>query len=161
MKTTIISVLLIIFILSIVEAKEVEIVVAGVISHGPMQPTVQIIEEVASKYGLEVKWIDMDTPEGKLFFEENKLDAHLNILINGKYSYLIDEKQVNFQWFEGVDWTREDLEKVISGTLNDDPNIINQNIVSSNSGFPIRYFIIPIAGMVALIAFIIIRRRKK
>jgi len=96
-----------------------DVVVAGVISHGPMQPTVNAIKEVLSKYGdnVRVEWIDMDTPEGKKYFEEHGLTAHLNVIVNGKYTHNVNGKDVTFQWFEGKQWKKDDLDTLISGII--------------------------------------------
>jgi hypothetical protein len=96
------------------------IVVAGCISHGPMQPTVNAIKEVTSKYGdrVNVEWIDSDTPEGRKYFDDHKLSAHLNVIIDGKSTYNVNGKDVTFQWFEGKQWTKGDLDAAISKVLN-------------------------------------------
>jgi hypothetical protein len=98
---------------------KVNIDVAGMINHGPMQPTVEAIKEVTSKYGdnVTVNWIDTTTDEGQKYLQDHGLTAHLNILINGIYKYKLDGKEVTFQWFEGQYWTKEDLDAVINDVL--------------------------------------------
>ncbi len=100
---------------------KVDVVVAGVqgAAHAPMQPTINAIKEVLSKYGnrISVTWIDMDSAEGKAYYSAHGLSAHMNILINGKYNYRINGKDVTFQWFEGQQWTKADLDAVISSLL--------------------------------------------
>ncbi len=102
------------------DTAKVNIVVAGVISHGPMQPTVNAIKDVVSKYGdrVNVQWIDSETPDGKKYFDDHKLTAHLNVLINGKSTCNVNGKDVTFQWFEGKQWTKSDLDAAISKLLN-------------------------------------------
>lgn len=98
---------------------KVNIDVAGMINHGPMQPTVTAIKEVTSKYGdnVTVNWIDITTDAGQKWVQDRGLTAHMNILINGYYKYTLDGKEVTFQWFEGQYWTKEDLDAVINDVL--------------------------------------------
>jgi hypothetical protein len=100
-------------------ADKVNIDVAGYISHGPMQPTIRAIKEVVSKYEdkVSVNWIDLETEEGQDYFKDHDLSAHLNVIINGNYKYKLDGREVTFQWFEGQNWTKKDLDAVISDTL--------------------------------------------
>jgi PGF-CTERM protein len=100
---------------------KVDVVVAGVqgAAHAPMQPTIDAIKEVLSKYGdrISVTWIDMDSAQGKAYYSAHGLSAHMNILINGKSTYQVNGKDVTFQWFEGQQWTKADLDAVISSLL--------------------------------------------
>ena len=98
---------------------KVNIDVAGYINHGPLQPTVNAIKDVISKYDdkLNVKWIDLATDEGQKYFEDHGLTAHMNVLINGEYKFKVDGKEVDFEWFEGQNWTKEDLDTVINDVL--------------------------------------------
>jgi hypothetical protein len=98
---------------------KVNIDVACYINHGPMQPTIKAIKEVTSKYGdgISVNWIDLGSEEGQKYFNDHDLSAHLNILINRNYKYKLDGKEVTFQWFEGQNWTKEDLDSVINDIL--------------------------------------------
>jgi hypothetical protein len=98
---------------------KVNIDVAGYINHGPLQPTVNAIKDVISKYDdkLNVKWIDLETEDGQKYFQDHGLSAHLNILINGNYKYMLDGKEVDFQWFEGQSWTKEKLDAVIGDII--------------------------------------------
>ena len=84
-----------------------------------MQPTIQAINEILLNYGdkLNVKWVDLETTEGADYFKENGLSAHLNVIINGSYEYTVEGRDVLFQWFEGEQWTKEDLDTVISSLL--------------------------------------------
>jgi hypothetical protein len=105
---------------------KVNIDVAGMINHGPMQPTVNAIKEVTSKYGdkVTVNWIDATTDEGQKWLNDHSLDAHLNVLINGNYKYKLDGKEVTFQWFEGQYWTKEDLDAVIDDVVSNNGKAI-------------------------------------
>jgi hypothetical protein len=98
---------------------KVNIVVAGYINHGPLQPTVDAIKDVISKHGdkLNVEWIDLTTDEGQKYFQDHGLTAHMNVLINGKYKYKVDGKDVDFEWFEGQNWNKNDLDTVINDVL--------------------------------------------
>ncbi len=102
-----------------VSTDNVSIDVAGYINHGPMQPTIKAIKEVISKYDdkVSVNWIDLETKEGQDYFKDHDLSAHLNIIINGKYKYELDGKEITFQWFEGQNWTKGDLDTVIGDIL--------------------------------------------
>ncbi|MDD1720825.1 MAG: PGF-CTERM sorting domain-containing protein, partial [Euryarchaeota archaeon] len=98
---------------------KVDVVVAGYVNHGPMQPTVSAIKEVTSKYGdkVSVTWVDLATSEGQAYYSAHGLSAHLNILINGKYNYRINGKDVTFQMFEGGSWTKADLDAVLASLV--------------------------------------------
>ena len=104
----------------------VDVDVAGFINHGPMQPTVEAIKEMISKYDdkLNVKWIDLATEEGQKYFQDHSLSAHLNVLINGNYKFKLDGKEVAFQWFEGQNWTKEELDAVINDTISNNGKAI-------------------------------------
>jgi hypothetical protein len=98
----------------------VDVVVAGYITHGPLQPTVQAIKDVLSKYGDKVKvtWVDSSTQQGQDYFKAHGLTAHMNVIINGTSKYQVGGKTVDFLWFEGQQWTRHDLDTVLSGLVN-------------------------------------------
>ncbi len=129
------SIFILLFILAIMfqsvlaTGETVEVVVLGVVTHGPMQPTVRAIEEVTAKYGSQIntRWIDFESDEGERYAQDHGLTAHMTILINEKYEYNLDGKEVVFQWFEGQQWTKEDLDIIISNSFNP------TNIVSSSN----------------------------
>lgn len=102
-----------------VETTPVSVVVAGYINHGPMQPTVSAIKEVLAKYDdkVAVTWIDLATTEGQSYFQEHELTAHMNVLINGSSRYQVDGKTVDFEWFEGQQWTETDLDAVLANLV--------------------------------------------
>jgi ABC-type sugar transport system substrate-binding protein len=97
----------------------VNVVVAGYINHGPMQATVDAVKEVVEKYGdkVQVTWIDKDTAEGSAFLDLHRLTAHMNIIIDGSTSHEVTGKTIYFTWFEGDNWTKNDLDFVISGLV--------------------------------------------
>jgi hypothetical protein len=94
--------------------------VAGYINHGPLQPTVQAIKDVLSKYGDRVKvtWIDLSTQQGQDYYTVHGLTAHMNVIINGTSRYQVNGKTVDFLWFEGQQWTKKDLDTVLAGLVN-------------------------------------------
>jgi hypothetical protein len=108
---------------------KVNIDVAGMINHGPMQPTVSAIKEVTSKYSdkVNVTWIDITTDAGQKWLQDHGLTAHMNILINGAYKYKLDGKDVTFQWFEGQYWTKDDLDSVINDVLSNNGKAVPEN----------------------------------
>ena len=97
----------------------VDILVIGYVEHGPLQPSVRTVKEIAEKYGDQVKLTIMNslTKEGEKTMKKYKLDAHFNILINGKYKYEINGKEVVFQWFVEQGWTGNDLDTVIKNQI--------------------------------------------
>jgi hypothetical protein len=98
----------------------IDVVVAGYINHGPLQPTVTAIKDVLSKYGDRVKvtWVDSSTQQGQDYFRAHGLTAHMNVIINGTSRYQVNGKTVDFLWFEGQQWTRKDLDTVLAGLIN-------------------------------------------
>jgi hypothetical protein len=103
----------------VVPASPVSVVIAGYINHGPMQPTVRAIKEVLSKYdgNVDVTWVDLATSQGRTYFQEHGLTAHMNVIINGKSEYEINGKTVDFEWFEGQQWTEEELDTVLASLI--------------------------------------------
>ena len=97
----------------------IDVVVAGYINHGPLQPTVQTIKDVLTKYGDRVKvtWVDLNTQQGQDYFKAHGLTAHMNVIINGTSRYQVNGKTVDFLWFEGQQWTKQDLDTVLAGLV--------------------------------------------
>lgn len=97
----------------------IKVVVAGYMNHGPLRPTVQAIKDVLAKYGdkVSVTWVDLGTKDGAAYFKQNGLTAHMNVIINGKYTYQVNGKTVTFQWFEGQQWKKADLDAVLSNLV--------------------------------------------
>jgi hypothetical protein len=102
-----------------VPTSPVIVVIAGYINHGPMQPTVRVIKEVLSKYDdkVAVTWIDLATTQGQSYFQEHGLTAHMNVIINGTSRYQVEGKTVDFEWFEGQQWTANDLDAVLANLV--------------------------------------------
>ncbi|MGD0353359.1 MAG: hypothetical protein ABSB38_07680 [Dehalococcoidia bacterium] len=102
-----------------VPTSPVSIVIAGYINHGPMQPTVRAIKEVLTKYDdkVAVTWIDLGTTQGESYFQDHGLTAHMNVIINGTSIYQVDGKTVDFEWFEGQQWTEKDLDTVLANLV--------------------------------------------
>jgi len=100
-------------------ASNVDVVVVGMISHGPMQPTVRAIQEVTGKYGdrVQVTWVDMSTQEGTQYARDHGITAHLTIFINGKDHAVVNGTDVTFQWLLGQGWTKEDLDTALAAAL--------------------------------------------
>jgi len=103
-----------------VPTSPVSVVIAGYINHGPMQPTVRSIKEVLSKYDdkVAVTWIDLATTQGQDYFKDHGLTAHMNVIINGSSRYQVNGKTVDFEWFEGQQWTETDLDAVLANLVN-------------------------------------------
>jgi hypothetical protein len=103
-----------------VTSKVIDVVVAGYINHGPLQPTVTAIKDVLSKYSDRVKvtWVDSATQQGQDYFKAHGLTAHMNVIVNGTSRYQVNGKTVDFLWFEGQQWTRKDLDTVLAGLIN-------------------------------------------
>jgi hypothetical protein len=101
-------------------SSSINVVVAGYINHGPLQPTVRAIKDVLAKYGdkVNVIWIDITTKEGQDYLNAHQLTAHMNVIINGTSKYQVNGKPVEFTWFEGQGWTKQDLDTVLSGLVN-------------------------------------------
>jgi hypothetical protein len=104
---------------STVSKNPISVVIAGYINHGPLQPTVRAIKEVLSKYDdkVAVTWVDLNTAEGQGYFQQHGLTAHMNVIINGTSTYQVDGKTVDFEWFEGQQWTAKDLDAVLTNLV--------------------------------------------
>jgi Flp pilus assembly protein TadB len=95
----------------------------------------------------------------------------MNVLINGHYQFLVNGRKVTFQWFEGVQWQKNDLNEVISGLLNNSPNVVTlENAPADNGLFGIVmssvYSIllqppIIIAAAIVLVAVLFLVRRSR
>jgi hypothetical protein len=147
-------------------AGKVDVVVVGYLTHGPMQPSITAIKEVTSKYGdqISVTWMDLDTAEGKQYSDEHGLSAHLNILINGHYQFLVNGRKVTFQWFEGTEWTRNDLDTVLSALLNNTGNVTslaNAEGGGSLSDISVASIILAIVVIVGVFLYVVRKKRKR
>ena len=103
-----------------VPTNPVSVVIVGYINHGPLQPTVSAIKEVLAKYDdkVAVTWIDEATTQGQSYCQEHGITAHMNVIINGTTRYQVDGKTVVFEWFEGQQWAREQLDEVLATLIN-------------------------------------------
>ncbi|MBT3731272.1 LPXTG cell wall anchor domain-containing protein [archaeon] len=143
-------------------SSDVDVVVLGVISHGPMQPTVNAIKEVTSKYpDVNVRWLDLESNEGEKYAQEHGLTAHMNVLIDDEYQYSINGKDVTFQWFEGQQWTKEDLDNVISSKLNNSPEISVSDNPKSGNNMNVLIVWAGIFAVVGIIAWFLIKKFRK
>jgi hypothetical protein len=72
-------------------------------NHGPMQPTIRNIKNLLPEYKekISVQWFDADLGSGKNFMKRKKIRGHIPmlILINGKKSFRINNKDIIFQGF--------------------------------------------------------------
>jgi hypothetical protein len=142
---------------------QVEVVVLGMVNHDPIQPTVNAIKEVTSKYGSDVnlKLIDMENEEGQKYSKEHNLKAHLNVVINGKYQYKVNGNKITFQWFEGQQWSKEDLDEVISSLLNNKGNVIPVDNPKSNDSLNLLIIFSAIFLVIGAVAWFLIKKFKK
>ncbi len=159
----ILSLFLFVSVVSALPNNKVEVVVLGMVNHGPMQPTVNVIKEVTSKYGSDVtlKLIDIESEEGQKYSQEHGLTAHLNVVINGKYQYNINGKEVTFQWFEGQQWTKKDLDVVISDLLNNKGNVTPVDNPKSSNGLNMFIIFVVISVITCAVVWFLIRKTKK
>lgn len=157
----VLSLLLIVSVASALPDNKVEVVVLGMVNHGPMQPTINAIKEVTSKYpDVTLKLIDIESAEGERYSQEHGLTAHLNVVINGKYQYSLNGKDVTFQWFEGQQWTKEDLDTVISSLLNNNDNVAAIDNPKSSNGSNLFIIFGGIFLVIGLVAWFLIKKTK-
>jgi len=97
----------------------VDIVEIGMFTHGPMQPTLRAVDEVLGKYSDQVRVTkyDITTPEGAKYAKDHGITVHFSLFIDGKNHFLVSGKDVTFEWFEGQEWTKQDLDAVIAAEL--------------------------------------------
>ncbi len=159
------AILLMVFcMLSLVAAawasQEVDIVVVGMINHGPMQPTVDAIRNVTSSYPeVNVTWLDLETEAGQDYAQAHGLSAHLNILIDGRYQYDVNGKEVTFQWFEGQEWTKDDLDAVISGLVRNDSSVSSQSSPSKGN-MNVVIIVVAVFAVIGLASFFLVKKLK-
>jgi hypothetical protein len=97
----------------------VHIVEIGMFTHGPMQPTLKAVDEILGNYSdqVHVTKYDITTPEGAQYAKDHGITAHFSLFIDGKNHFLVGGKDVTFEWFEGQEWTKQDLDAVIAAEL--------------------------------------------
>jgi len=141
---------------------DVNVVVLGMINHGPMQQTVNAIKEVTSKYPeVNVRWLNLESAEGEKYAQEHGLAAHMNILIDKKYQYSVNGKEVIFQWFEGQQWTKEDLDAVISSKLNNSPDVSATDDPKSGNGMNVLIVWAGIFAVIGMSTWFLIKKFRK
>jgi len=110
-------------------AKEVKIEVLYM-NHGPLQPSLEQIKGVFSKYGnkINVSWYDFESKEGEQFMAKRGINQHvpLVIWIDGKFAVPVNGKEISFvgfptgsgpAFFQGK-WTMEDLRLALDQVAN-------------------------------------------
>jgi len=101
-------------------AKEIKVEVLYM-NHGPLQPSLQRIKDIFSRYEgkITVSWYDFETKEGEQFMAKKGVTQHVPLVIwlDGKYSIPVNGKEIKFvgfptgsgpAFFQGK-WTMEDL----------------------------------------------------
>lgn len=72
-------------------------------NHGPLQPTIRNLKDLLAEYHgkVMVQWFDADQPSGKDFMKKKKIRGHIPmlILVNGKKSFSINDKDITFHGF--------------------------------------------------------------
>jgi hypothetical protein len=114
---------------SLFAAKEVKVEVLYM-NHGPLQPSLEQIKEVFSRYGnkINVSWYDFESKEGEQFMAKKGVTQHvpLVIWIDGKFAISVNGKEVKFvgfptgsgpAFFQGK-WTMEDLRQALDQVTN-------------------------------------------
>ncbi len=110
-------------------AKEVKVEVLYM-NHGPLQPSLEQIKQVFSKYvnKINVSWYDFESKEGEQFMVKKGVTQHvpLVIWIDGKFAIPVNGKEINFvgfptgsgpAFFQGK-WTMEDLRQALTQITN-------------------------------------------
>jgi hypothetical protein len=144
----------------------VNVVEVGMLSHGPMQPTVRSVDEVVGKYNNQVNLtkIDITTVEGGQYAKDHGITAHFDLFIDGKDHYVINGKDVTFQWFEGDGWTKQDLDNAIA-TETGSPGTNNPGSVLSaqtaTRPVPLEPAIIVVAFIITGLIYLAPDRRKE
>ena len=94
-------------------------------NHGPLQPTLEKLKTIFTRYGKAItpRWHDFESQEGKNFMATKGLRQHvpLMIWINGKETVQVDGASCSFsgfpsgsgpEFFQGK-WTLESLAKAL------------------------------------------------
>jgi hypothetical protein len=133
MKKTILSCLVVLALFSVpfsvLAAKEVKVEVLYM-NHGPLQPSLQQIRDIFSKYGdrIAVSWYDFETKEGEQFKAKKGITQHVPLVIwlDGKSSVPVNGKEIKFvgfptgsgpDFFQGK-WTMNDLRVALDQITN-------------------------------------------
>ena len=110
-------------------SKEVKVEVLYM-NHGPLQPSLEQIKQVFSKYGdkIVVSWYDFESREGEQFMAKKGVTQHvpLVIWIDGKFAVPVNGKEIKFvgfptgsgpAFFQGK-WTMDDLRAALNQITN-------------------------------------------
>jgi hypothetical protein len=133
MKKIILSCLVVLALFSVpftgFAAKEVNVEVLYM-NHGPLQPSLEQIKQVFSKYGnkINVSWYDFESKEGEQFMAKKNVTQHIPLVIwiDGKSAVPVNGKEIKFvgfptgsgpAFFQGK-WTMEDLRRALSQITN-------------------------------------------
>ncbi len=128
MKKRILSCLIVLPLLSIslamAGAKEVKVEVLYM-NHGPLQPSLEQIKKVFSKYEgkISVSWYDFETKEGEQFMAKKGITQHVPLVIwlDGKSALPVNGQEIKFvgfptgsgpAFFQGK-WTMDDLRNAL------------------------------------------------
>ena len=117
------------FPLTLFAAKEIKVEVLYM-NHGPLQPSLQQIKDIFSRYGdkITVSWYDFESKEGEQFMAKKGVNQHvpLTIWLDGKSSLPVNGKEIKFvgfptgsgpAFFQGK-WTMEDLRNALDQITN-------------------------------------------
>jgi hypothetical protein len=109
---------------SLKAGKEIKIEVLYM-NHGPIQPSLEQLRQILSKYGnkITVSWYDFESKEGEQFMAKKGINQHipLTIWIDGKSKVPVKGKDINFTgfpsgsgpaFFQGK-WTMDDLRNAL------------------------------------------------
>jgi hypothetical protein len=133
MKRMVLSCLVILTLFSVpftvFAAKEVKVEVLYM-NHGPLQPSLEQIKQVLSKYGnkINVSWYDFESKEGEQFMAKKGVTQHIPLVIwiDGKSAVPVNGKEIKFvgfptgsgpAFFQGK-WTMEDLRQALNQITN-------------------------------------------
>jgi hypothetical protein len=133
MKRMVLSCLVILTLFSVpftvFAAKEVKVEVLYM-NHGPLQPSLEQIKQVFSKYGnkINVSWYDFESKEGEQFMAKKGVTQHIPLVIwiDGKSAVPVNGKEIKFvgfptgsgpAFFQGK-WTMEDLRQALNQITN-------------------------------------------
>jgi hypothetical protein len=117
------------FPLTLWAAKEIKVEVLYM-NHGPLQPSLQQIKDIFSRYGgkITVSWYDFESREGEQFMAKKGVNQHVPLIIwlDGKSSLPVNGKEIKFvgfptgsgpAFFQGK-WTMEDLRNALDQITN-------------------------------------------
>jgi hypothetical protein len=99
-------------------------------NHGPLQPSLQQIKDIFSRYGskITVSWYDFESREGEQFMAKKGITQHIPLVIwlDGKFAFPVNGKEIKFvgfptgsgpAFFQGK-WTMQDLRSTLDQITN-------------------------------------------